>query len=314
MTFFHRLIQMSIAIGHFSSLHFTPLSKIPRSSYLFSPYQSGSYLLESTYHPDCRSSAAGIYTPGYSEVLFIWKCKTTLILAEALQSPRSEPCQPGTGRKLPQKGWKKQREETPVCHLWSANNFQPLENLKRVWGHFFFPQCALLCFQPADMKSSADDGDASGRDFSNWGGGEEAASGERGRKRSLYKAGKFKNIRREKYKRERAKFRKFCNCEVLYRSELRPSQTLNQHSSHGSNSKPRCVHPTTFLKCMKEFSGPHGTVQQSPEVWNSRKVFGELGSTHNNKITHCMSPAKLYHSFCFSNCTKRTKMSSHLLT
>lgn len=61
----------------------------------------------------------------------------------------------------------------------------------------------MLCFQLTDDESAADEGDASGRgDFSNWGGGEEAASGERGRKRSLYKAAKFKNIRREKRKRE----------------------------------------------------------------------------------------------------------------
>lgn len=132
-----------------------------------------------------------------------------------------------------------------------------------------------------------------GEIFSNWGGEEEAASGERGRKRSLYKAAKFKSIRREKCKRERAKFRKFCNCQVHYRSQLRPRNWIDIHPMDQTQNHPRCFHPTIFLKCMKEFSDPHGTIQQSPEVWKSRKVFVELGSVQNYKIMHRVSPCKV---------------------
>lgn len=133
-------------------------------------------------------------------------------------------------------------QQTPSSHLKTLGGFRVISSSPSVLCSAFSPQ----------MKSSADNGDASGRDFSNWGGGEEAASGERGRKRRLYKAEKFKNIRREKCKRERAKFRKFWNCQVHYRSELRPSQTLNQHSSHGSNSKPSKMCPSHHLSQMYE--------------------------------------------------------------
>lgn len=144
--------------------------------------------------------------------------------------------------------------QTTSRHLKTLGGFRVISSSPSVL-------CSAFSLQ---MKSSAEDGDASGRDFSNWGGGEEAASGERGRKRSLYKAAKFKNIRREKCKRERAKLRKFWNCQVHYRSELRPSQTLNQHSSHGSNPKPSKMCPSRHL--YQTYKGIFRPPWHNPEV------------------------------------------------
>lgn len=310
MTSSHQLIQPSFVIKHFSSLQNTSLSLLLFSLAKGSP-SSWKHL------PPWLQEFCSWYL--HTRVLrsaFYLEVQSHSRSSRALQSPRGEPCQPGTGRKLPQKGWRKQREETPACHLWSANNFQPLENLRRVRGHSFFPQCALLCCQPADDESAADGGDASGRgDFSNWGGGEEAASGERGRKRSLYKAAKLKNIRREKCQRERAKFGEFWNCQVHYRSEPRPSQTWNQHSSHGSKSKPRCVHPIVhFLNGWGNFWAPIPQSSHLPRSEIQEKCSQNWGQYRiTRQCTECpQQTTKLYYSFCFSNRTKRTKTSPHL--
>lgn len=104
-------------------------------------------------------------------VPFIWERTAALISAE-----RPWVSSPAGSREeaLPDKGWRKQRaEETLASCLWSANNFQPLEVLRRARGRSFFPKCALLCFQLTE--NTADKDDALGRDFSNWGGGVEGA-------------------------------------------------------------------------------------------------------------------------------------------
>lgn len=98
----HQPIQLSFAIMHFSSLFYLSFQN-SLLSYFFSPYQSASHIPEGTYHPDRRNSAVGIYTPGYSSVPFIWKCKAALISARSpcracRASPASREQGEGTAR------------------------------------------------------------------------------------------------------------------------------------------------------------------------------------------------------------------------
>lgn len=82
----------------------------------------------------------------------------------------------------------------------------------------------MRCLQSAGGGCSAED-DASGRgDFSNWGRGGEAASGERRREMSLHKAAKLRKrqgfLRGEEWKRERAKSGEFWSRGEHFTREL----------------------------------------------------------------------------------------------
>lgn len=131
----------------------------------------------------------------------------------------------------------------------------------------------MLCLQSAGDGSSAAEDDASGRgDFSNWGRGGEAASGERRREKSLHKAAKLRKrqgfLREEKCKRERAKSGEFWCRGVHFVSEL-PSRHISQNSeqlasSPGSNSTPSDIHPATARDFQADSMPPQQAGVQRP--------------------------------------------------
>lgn len=297
MTISYQSVQLSFVIVHFSSLCLTYLSKIPCSPISFLPTKRLPIFLKA-----CTTLTAGIlrlvFTCRDTRRSFLWGNAKPLSFEHGAPAEPTGWALPAASRErvLPDKGWREQRtEETPVHRLRSANNFQPLENLRELRGRLLFFECALLCFWPAGNDSAADEDDASGRgDFSNWGGEEEAASGERRRKRSLYKAAKFRNsqcfLRKEKSNSERAEFGEFWNCHMQHKSELRPSRILQQHSFQGSNSKPRYIHPTTFLKCTRRFSHT-----RSHTTTRGRSPGASRGLKFNKSVCRIIAPKpKLY--------------------
>lgn len=127
-------------------LCFTYLSKTPCSPISFLPTKVLPIFLK----------APTTLTAGIPQLVFIHQGTRPCLLSGnaklhsfqhgAPAEPAGQALPAGSREKaLPDKGWRKQRaEETPTHRLWSANNFQPLENLRGVQVRFFFLEHALL--------------------------------------------------------------------------------------------------------------------------------------------------------------------------
>ena len=146
-TISHQLTQLSFAIAHFSSLFFTYLPQIPCSSISFLSTNALPIFLKTPTTPNAGILQLVFIHPGTLWCLLSGNAKLLSLQRGAPAEPMRWTLPPGSGAKaLPDKGRRKQRaEETPARHLRSANNFQPLENLRGGLGSFLLPRaCSAL--------------------------------------------------------------------------------------------------------------------------------------------------------------------------